>query len=150
MTFQSHHSNYSQTTLVSFTLISKSLYQRWTLSKVKPIHTAYLCSLKAGFSQTATIIAFLLKILCHLSGQTGGEIVYVRDTLSCKRRIDLKIQDIECFCVELQVKSKRVLLYEFYRPPNSNSDYFYLIKESVDRACNTNMTDIIINMWLQH
>ena len=32
----------------------------------------------------------------------------------------------------------------FYRPPNSNVDYFNLIKESIDRACNTNIIDIII------
>ena len=32
----------------------------------------------------------------------------------------------------------------FYRPPNSNVDYFNLIKESIDRACNTKIIDIII------
>ena len=32
----------------------------------------------------------------------------------------------------------------FYRPPNSSTDYFNLIKESIDRACNTNTIDIII------
>ena len=56
----------------------------------------------------------------------------------------MEIQGIDCVLVELQVKYKRVLLGGFYRPPNSNSDYFNLIKESVDRACNTNITDIII------
>ena len=65
----------------------------------------------------------------------GGVIVYVRDTLSCKRRIDLEAQYLESVLVELQVKSKKVLLGGFYRPPNSNSNYFNLIKESVDRAC---------------
>ena len=32
----------------------------------------------------------------------------------------------------------------FYRPPNSTVDYFNLILESIDRAFNTNITDIII------
>ena len=32
----------------------------------------------------------------------------------------------------------------FYIPPNSSPDYFDLIKESVDRAYNTNLADIII------
>ncbi|MCG8033361.1 MAG: endonuclease/exonuclease/phosphatase family protein, partial [Candidatus Thiodiazotropha taylori] len=74
----------------------------------------------------------------------GGVIVYVRDTLFCKRRIDLEIQGIECVWVELQIKSKRVLIGGFYRPPNSNADYFNLIKESIDRACNTGIGDLII------
>ena len=33
---------------------------------------------------------------------------------------------------------------EFYGPPNSNTDNFNLIKESIDRACNTNAINIII------
>ena len=32
----------------------------------------------------------------------------------------------------------------FYGPPNSNTDYFNLIKESIDKAHNTNTVDIII------
>ena len=32
----------------------------------------------------------------------------------------------------------------FYRPPNSNAGYMDLIKESIDRAYNTNIVDIII------
>ena len=32
----------------------------------------------------------------------------------------------------------------FYRPPNSNTAYFDLITESVDRAYDTNITDIYI------
>ena len=33
---------------------------------------------------------------------------------------------------------------EIYGPPNSNTDNFNLIKESIDRACNTNTINIII------
>ncbi|MCG7879157.1 MAG: reverse transcriptase domain-containing protein, partial [Candidatus Thiodiazotropha endolucinida] len=46
--------------------------------------------------------------------------------------------------VEIQVKSKRILVGGFYRPPNSSPEYFNLIKESIDRAYNTNLSDIII------
>ena len=44
------------------------------------------------------------------------------------------------------IKSKKVLVGGIYRPPNSNSDYFSLILESIDRAhtCNTNIHDIKI------
>ena len=52
-------------------------------------------------------------------GPGGGVIIYVRDTLFCKRRPDLKIQGLESTWVDL-------------------------IKESVDRAYNSNTADIII------
>ena len=39
---------------------------------------------------------------------------------------------------------KKVLIGGFYRPPNSNTGYMDLIKESIDRAYNTNIVDIII------
>ena len=32
----------------------------------------------------------------------------------------------------------------FYKPPNSTPDYFELLKESIDRACNTDIIDINI------
>ena len=46
--------------------------------------------------------------------------------------------------MEVTVRAKRVLIGGFNRPPNSGSDYFHLISESIDRAHNTNINDIII------
>ena len=37
----------------------------------------------------------------------GGVIIYVRDTLFCKRRSDLEIQGLESTLVEIQIKSKK-------------------------------------------
>ena len=74
----------------------------------------------------------------------GGVIVYVRDTISCKRRVDLEVQGVEGVCMELTIKSKCILVGGFYRPPNSSLEYFNLLKESIDRACSTNIIDIII------
>lgn len=74
----------------------------------------------------------------------GGVVVYVRDTLKCKRRSDLEIRGLEAVWVELQVKSRKILIGGFYRPPNSNQDYFNLMKESIDRAYNCNILDTII------
>ena len=42
------------------------------------------------------------------------------------------------------MKCKRILVGIFYKPPNSSPDYFELLKESIDRACNTDIIDIII------
>ena len=70
--------------------------------------------------------------------------MYVRDTILCKRRADLEVHGLEAFWVELQIKRKRILVGGFYKPPNSNTDYFDLLKESVDRACSTDIPEIII------
>ena len=74
----------------------------------------------------------------------GGVAVYARNSLSCKRRSDLELPGVESVWVQIQVKSKKVLIGGFYRPPDSGQDYFELIKESVDRACNTNIADVVI------
>ena len=74
----------------------------------------------------------------------GCVFAYVRETITCKRRHDLEINALEAVWLELSVKSKKVLVAGIYRPPNSNSAYMDLIKESVDRAYNTNIVDIII------
>ena len=70
--------------------------------------------------------------------------MFVRDTIICKRRKDLEIRGLEAVWVEVTIKAKKVLIGDFHRPPNSNLDYFNLILEGVDRAHNTNITNIII------
>ena len=56
----------------------------------------------------------------------------------------LEVRDLESVWVELQVKCKRILVGGFHNPPSSSPDYFELLKESIDRACNTDIIDIII------
>ena len=89
---------------------------------------------------------FKSKISNLLSGNRigGGVALYVRDTIPCKHRTDLEIRDLESVWVELQVKCKRILVGGFHKPPNCSPDYFELLKESIDRACNTDIIDIII------
>ena len=74
----------------------------------------------------------------------GGVAMYVRDFFTCKRRADLEIHGLEAVWLELQVQSKQILVGGFYRPTNSSAEYFNLVVESIDRAHNTNITDLII------
>ena len=74
----------------------------------------------------------------------GGIVAYVCETIPCKRRPDLELKGLEAVWLELQFKSKKVLVGGFYRSPNSNLGYMDLIKESTDRAYNMNIVDIII------
>ncbi|MEW8544645.1 MAG: hypothetical protein AB2693_14035, partial [Candidatus Thiodiazotropha sp.] len=61
----------------------------------------------------------------------GGVIIYVRDSFLCKRRCDLELRGLEAVWVEIQVRSKKILVGGFYRPPNSNNSYSNLIEESI-------------------
>ena len=62
----------------------------------------------------------------------------------CKRRTDLELRGLEAVWIEIQIKLRKALIGGFYRPPNSNSAYCDLISESIDRAYDTNITDIYI------
>ena len=94
---------------------------------------------------TISIVNFLppfRKDRCEHVG--GGVVIYVRDTFVCKRRCDLELRGLEAVWIEIQVKSKLILVGGFYRPPNSNNNYNNLIEESIDKVFNTNIVDIFI------
>ena len=74
----------------------------------------------------------------------GGVLAYVRETITYKRRHYLEIKGLEAVWLELTVKLQKVLVVGIYRPQNSNLAYMDLIKETVDRAYNTNIVEIII------
>ncbi|MEW8185640.1 MAG: reverse transcriptase family protein [Candidatus Thiodiazotropha endolucinida] len=74
----------------------------------------------------------------------GGVAVYIRDSISFKRRSDLEIPNLEAVWVEISLRCKTILIGGFYRPPNSPVEYFNRIIESLDRACNTNINDMVI------
>ena len=42
------------------------------------------------------------------------------------------------------MRSKKILIGGFYRPPNSTADYLTFLRERIDRAYNTNIPDIVI------
>ena len=57
---------------------------------------------------------------------------------------NVEIRGLEATWVEIQVRSKKVLIGGFYRPPESPADYTDLISGSFNRAYDTNIQDIII------
>lgn len=46
----------------------------------------------------------------------GGVMVYVKDNISAKRRIDLEKPDFEVICLEVNVNRNRLLICTYYRP----------------------------------
>ncbi len=57
---------------------------------------------------------------------------------------DLSVQGLEALWVETHYKNQTILIAGFYRPPNSNNNYWTLLEESFDRGYNTSVNNIII------
>ncbi|MEW8191406.1 MAG: reverse transcriptase family protein [Candidatus Thiodiazotropha endolucinida] len=75
----------------------------------------------------------------------GGVMIYVKDCLHYKRRVDLESRNIESIWIELTNNHKRILFGLFYRPPNSDSNYFSDIEDSVALAVDSpGISEIII------
>ena len=80
----------------------------------------------------------------RITNSYGGVIVYVKDNIPCKRRLDLEIDGVECIWLELTLRNKTVLFSVFYRPPNSPAQTLVDIEISIDLAFDTNIGNIIV------
>ena len=74
----------------------------------------------------------------------GGVIIYVKENIPCKRRLDLEIHGLECIWLEIKLKNKTILLSLVYRPPNSPAQTLADIENSIDLAYDTNIGNIVI------
>ncbi|MCG7868583.1 MAG: endonuclease/exonuclease/phosphatase family protein [Candidatus Thiodiazotropha taylori] len=74
----------------------------------------------------------------------GGVMLYVKETIFYKRREDLEIRGVENIWIELANNHKRILFGIFYRPPNSDANYFSNIEDSLALAVDTAISDIIV------
>ena len=71
--------------------------------------------------------------------------IYVKDCLHYRRRADLESRNIESLWIELSNNHKRILFGLFYRPPNSDSNYFSSIEDSIALAVDSpGISEIII------
>ena len=57
--------------------------------------------------------------------------IYVKDFLHYKRQTDLEHRNFENIWIEITNSHKRILFGLFYRPPNSDSNYFSDIEDSI-------------------
>ena len=71
----------------------------------------------------------------------GGVIMYIRDSITYTRRVDISetSQLVENIWIEVKslkssINVKSLLLGCFYRPPSSNSDYFDGILDIIEKA----------------
>ena len=77
-------------------------------------------------------------------GGGGGVAIYVKDSIECVRRCDLAVRNLESVWVQTNTHGRKILICGIYRPPNSHFSYWNLVNESIDRAKNTNIRDILI------
>jgi hypothetical protein len=41
----------------------------------------------------------------------GGVVVFVKDHINCKHRPDLQIGNLECIWLEIEIKNKKILIW---------------------------------------
>ena len=63
--------------------------------------------------------------------------IYVKNSLICKERHDLSIPQLEAVWIETKIGQDKLLIGSFYRPPNSKSDYWDLIDQSIKNVSST-------------
>ena len=72
----------------------------------------------------------------RLQKRGGGIIVYIKNSMTYRRRYDFEIEDIESICIEIKVPNVKPFLIIFiYRPPNSAQswvDKFETQREAID------------------
>lgn len=74
----------------------------------------------------------------------GGVAIYVRNTLSCKHRLDLDLPGLECVWIETKLNQESLLVGSLYRPPNSNAHYWELIRENIRKVNNTGLKYLLL------
>ena len=74
----------------------------------------------------------------------GGVMIYVKDGIFYKRRMDLEIRGVESIWIEVIHNHRSILYGLFYRPPNANGQYFTNIEDSISLAIDTGISNIII------
>ena len=74
----------------------------------------------------------------------GGVAIYVKNNLICKPRPDLSVPTLEAVWIETRLSQEPLLVGSFYRPPNSNINYWRLIDESIKQVVQTPYKFIIL------
>lgn len=125
------------------------------LSKLDILHTELFDFDILAFTETwlnPTVDSDELSLLSYnkperkdrVGDSHGGVMLYVKETLYYKRRHDLEIRDIESIWIELVNHHKHILFGLYYRPPNSDANYYTNIENSLALAVDTGITDILI------
>ena len=79
----------------------------------------------------------------RLVDRGGGLLIYVRNNIYAKRRLDLEHPDIESLCIEVSAHNRNFLLICFYRPPNARIISWDHIENLFHNAVDTGFNNLI-------
>ena len=63
--------------------------------------------------------------------------IYVKNSLICIERHDLSVPQLEAVWIDTKIGQDKLLIGSFYRSPNSKSDYWDLIDQSIKKVFST-------------
>ena len=67
----------------------------------------------------------------------GGNLVYIKEGLICKRLVDFETKTAETICIELALQNKKWFIMFGYRPESINRDIFFQeVNIAIDKAIN--------------
>lgn len=70
-------------------------------------------------------------------GGYGGVLAWVANNISCKRRGDLEIADIESMWFDIRTNNNKFLLCVLYKAPNSDDTFWELLQDNLDHVKQT-------------
>ncbi len=66
----------------------------------------------------------------------GGVLVYVRECLPVRRRVDLENHQSEAIWIEIQSNTSRIILGAYYRPPGATQTYINTLLSDLEASVN--------------
>ena len=103
------------------------------------------------------LIAFYYRnvdLLCHVTNFPNGPRIVNNvqrernsnrfEALQSLHRSNLISGNIEAVCIEVSVKDNKCLVSGFHRPPNTDSNYWDIIKASFDNMSNSPIKELIL------
>ena len=79
----------------------------------------------------------------------GGLTIYIKNNLCFKRRTELESNDIENIWIEINSLKNKFLVGLFYRPPNSQAEYWESFDENIEQVTDQNTNMIIFGDFNQ-
>ncbi|MCP3900406.1 MAG: RNA-directed DNA polymerase [Desulfobacteraceae bacterium] len=73
----------------------------------------------------------------------GGVLAWVSNTVACKRRRDLELENIEAMWLELRASNNKILLCIAYRPP-TKQDFWEVLQQNIDIVNQTPGTKVLL------
>ena len=79
------------------------------------------------------------------TNQLGGGVgIYIKSHIISHRKYEFEINNLEAMWHEIKIGCKTILLCTCYRPPNSGSEFWEFLQESLDLALQSQIANIVV------